>query len=234
VDSRGEELRTIAETHGLLVSRLARRMILDRAVAEEAAQEVWCEIARSLPAFRGEAQLSTWIYTVARRTLLRCARKERVLREREVVEFMERGPIAYAGPEAEKLLWVKEQCDRCLTAFCHCLSGEARLILLFREVAELPFPQIAEVMEISDENARQVHARSWKKVRRFMERDCFLFNPQGRCRCRIQHHLREIDTRHVWSGLREAMELVDFYREFDRELPRRSYWEEIVGSVVTP
>jgi hypothetical protein len=43
---------SLAEKNGLLISRLARRMIQHREVAQESAQEVWAKILRSLKVIR--------------------------------------------------------------------------------------------------------------------------------------------------------------------------------------
>jgi RNA polymerase sigma-70 factor (ECF subfamily) len=60
-------LDDIAREYGKLVSSVCRRMIRDEEVAKEAAQQVWLEIVKSFPSFRGESKISTWIYAITRR-----------------------------------------------------------------------------------------------------------------------------------------------------------------------
>ena len=48
------------------VFRLAYSMLADRASAEEAAQETLLRVWKALPKFRGDEQVSTWIYAIAR------------------------------------------------------------------------------------------------------------------------------------------------------------------------
>ena len=43
----------IVATYGGLISSLCRRMIQDQETARDAAQEVWLEVMKSLPIFRG-------------------------------------------------------------------------------------------------------------------------------------------------------------------------------------
>ena len=50
-------------------------MLGNRAVAEETAQDVFVRVWRSLPGFRGESSLSTWIYSIARNTCLTALHK---------------------------------------------------------------------------------------------------------------------------------------------------------------
>jgi RNA polymerase sigma-70 factor (ECF subfamily) len=54
----------LVETYKNLVFALIARTIQDRARAEDLAQDVFLRIHRGLPYFRGEAQLSTWIYRI--------------------------------------------------------------------------------------------------------------------------------------------------------------------------
>jgi len=48
----------------------ALRFFGDRATAEDAAQEVWVKVYRSLPEFDGRAAFSTWLYRITRNVCL--------------------------------------------------------------------------------------------------------------------------------------------------------------------
>lgn len=52
------------------VFRLAYSMLRNRASAEETAQDIFVRIWKALAGYRGQASLSTWIYTVTRNTCL--------------------------------------------------------------------------------------------------------------------------------------------------------------------
>ena len=52
------------------VFRLAYTMLGDRAAAEDAAQEAFLRIWKSLARYRGESALGTWIYSIARNACL--------------------------------------------------------------------------------------------------------------------------------------------------------------------
>lgn len=47
-----------------LVYSMVGRMVADRAMADDLAQEVFLKVYRGLPYFRGDARLSTWIYRI--------------------------------------------------------------------------------------------------------------------------------------------------------------------------
>ncbi len=63
------DLNHIVENYGNLVTGISHRMIENRELAKEAAQEAWIEIIKSLHRLKGESQLSTYIFTIASRTI---------------------------------------------------------------------------------------------------------------------------------------------------------------------
>ncbi|HXP87784.1 MAG TPA: sigma-70 family RNA polymerase sigma factor [Bryobacteraceae bacterium] len=59
------------------VFRLSWSMLGDQTAAEEMAQDVFLQIWRVLPGYRGEASLSTWIYAITRNRCLTQRKKSR-------------------------------------------------------------------------------------------------------------------------------------------------------------
>ncbi len=218
---------------GEKISRLSHRMIWDKELAKEAAQEVWYEILKSLDSFRSESNISTWIYSIAKRTILRYVQNERFLKSTDLDTHFDLENIDYYGEEQNKKEWVKEQCDYCLTAFCHCLTNDARLIFLFRDIAEINDSEIAKIMDLKEENVRQIAFRSREKVKSFMQKDCVLISHQGNCRCRISNHVKSVELDKEYSKLSKAAGLIEIFKKFDKELPRKNYWEKIIDKAVT-
>jgi len=223
----------LVEQFGDKISRLSHRMIWDKELAKEAAQEVWYEILKSLDNFCSKSSISTWIYTISKRTILKYAQNEKVLKSTDLDTHFNQESIDYYGEEQDKKDWVKEKCDYCLTAFCHCLTNDARLIFLFRDIAELTDSEIAQIMNLKEENIRQIAFRSREKVKGFMNKDCVLINPQANCRCRISKHVKYVELDKEYSKLSKAAGLIDLFKKFDKELPRKNYWEKIILEVVT-
>ncbi len=218
----------LVQQFGDKISRLSHRMIWDKELAKEASQEVWYEILKSLETFKATSRISTWVYTIAKRTILRYIQNEKVLMTSDIDAHFDKESIDYFGKEEEKKEWVKEQCDYCLTAFCHCLTNNARLIFLFRNIAELSDFETAHIMEMEEKNVRKIASRSKTKVKNFMQKDCVLLNPNGKCRCRISHHLKAIELDKEYGKLSKAAGLIDVFKKFDKELPRRNYWEKFL------
>lgn len=218
----------IVADYGHLVSALAHRMIQDKELAREASQEVWYQVIKNLHNFNGNSQLSTWIYTIAKRTILRYASTERQATINQLKAFRALPEIEYSGDDSGKPEWIKQRCDWCLSALNHCLNNDARLIFTFRVNLELSYRQIGEIMEMKEETVRKIASRSIKKVSNFMKDTCPLYNPQGTCKCRIRKHIVSIDYDKEYLKYRTVIQLADLYKRLEKELPRKNYWEKFL------
>ena len=58
------DVNRLVEEYGNMISTIAHRMIQNKEIAREAAQEVWYELCKSFHSFKGDSELSTWIYTL--------------------------------------------------------------------------------------------------------------------------------------------------------------------------
>lgn len=220
--------KNLVEQYGRMVATIAHRMIQNKEIAKEAAQEVWYEIFKSLSSFNGNSELSTWIYTIAKRTILRYAQNEKVVTLLNLEQFRGLEEIEYSGSDEDRKEWVKERCDWCLTALNHCLNNDARLIFIFKENIGLSYKQISSIMEMSVENVRQISSRSITKISHFMNDTCPLYNPVGTCKCRICKQVYRIDLEKEYSTVLKMIRLADLYYKFEKDLPRKNYWEKFL------
>ena len=146
----------------------------------------------------------------------------------EIEYFRSLPEFEYSGGEEAKREWIKERCDWCITALNHCLNNDARLIFIFRENIGLPYRQIGEIMELKESNVRQIYNRSIQKITAFMNDTCPLYNPDGACKCRICKPVYSIDMDKEYTMVQRMMRLADLYRKFEKELPRKNYWEKFL------
>ena len=137
--------------------------------------------------------------------------------------------VEYSGAEEKRQEWVKEICDWCLTALNHCLNNDERLIFIFRENVGLSYKQISEIMEMKEDNIRQISSRSLSKIKNFMNDTCPLYNPKGTCKCRICKQVETIDFEQEYSTVHKMVRLADLYQKFEKELPRKNYWEKFLN-----
>ena len=169
----------VVSQYGRLVSSMCWRMTRNEEVAREAAQEVWVAVLEGLDGFRGDSSLSTWIYSITRRVVGRYAQAQRTYSTRFLSGFFEgdEEPLAPAGTDVEHEVWVRSMCDQCLCGIAQCLEPDVRLAYLLRDVADLDYDEVAQVLEVEPEAARQMVSRARRKLRRFLSGHCSLADP---------------------------------------------------------
>jgi RNA polymerase sigma factor (sigma-70 family) len=222
-------LEEIAEKYGGFVSSLCRRIILDEEMAKDAAQHAWTEIVKSYHSFRGEAKITTWMYSIVRRAVMDYAVRERTYSTRHLRDYFradeEPGPAH--GRDMDKELWVRQMCDRCLTGILHCLDADTRLAYVLKDIAELSYADLAEVFERDEAALRKSVTRSRRKLRAFLNEECYLYNPDGGCKCRMKKYVRDVDLRVEYDKLHRVSNLAAFFRKSGEMLPGKNFWEKI-------
>jgi len=77
-------LRAIRTQHAPRIDAVVRRLVGDPDQAADVAQEVWIQIFRALPSYRGDSQFSTWAHRIAVNRTLNALRSLRRLSKVEV------------------------------------------------------------------------------------------------------------------------------------------------------
>ena len=78
-------LRSLWTRHAPHIDMVVRRLVgFDEDLAEDIAQEVWIQIFRALPGYRGDSQFSTWAHRIAVNRTLNALRRTKRLAAIEV------------------------------------------------------------------------------------------------------------------------------------------------------
>lgn len=222
----------IAARYGRLVSSVCWRMTRDEDAAREAAQEVWVAVLEGLPGFRGESSLSTWIFAIARRVVGRYEAARRTYSVRFLSEYFEgEGEPEPPTDDADHAAWVRSMCDRCLCGMLQCLEPDVRFAYLLRDLADASYDDVADVLGVTPQAARQTVSRSRRKLRRFMRGHCSLSDPSGPCRCRMRNQVAALDLPAEYARLRSTVGRVRLFRESEQVLPHLDYWLELSHGV---
>ena len=74
---KGDEraMRQLWLRHSPHIDAVVRRLCDDQDIAADIAQEVWIQIFRALPGYRGESQFGTWAHRIAVNRTLNALRK---------------------------------------------------------------------------------------------------------------------------------------------------------------
>src|SRR3954466_9322818 len=73
-------LRSLWSRHAPHIDMVVKRLVgFDQDLAADIAQEVWIQIFRALPSYRGDSQFSTWAHRIAVNRTLNALRRSRRL-----------------------------------------------------------------------------------------------------------------------------------------------------------
>ena len=142
-EARAFEEMVIAYQHR--VFGVAVRMLGNAAEAEEIAQEVFLRAHRALGNFRGEAKLSTWLYTIASRLCLtRLGSSERSM-ARQGEESLMRLHASTGGPDAAL---EQSELEAALHRAIAELPDDRRIVVVLRDVEGLSYEEIAAALDL--------------------------------------------------------------------------------------
>ena len=203
----------IIENYGSIVTSICRRMIQNKERAEDAAQEVWLEVAKNLKTFRGDSKVTTWLYTITSRVVMKLAKEEHHYSTCFLSNYYHGDDIEVPVYENfDKKVWVREMCDKCLTGTLHCLDNASRLAYILRDIALVSYAEIAEILERNEAGVRKMISRSRHKLRNFLNDECILKNPDSKCKCRMSKEVKEVHLQEEYQKIRQTVNKINFYR----------------------
>jgi len=150
-----EVYRILVEKYHVKVIRTCKGFVHSTADAEDIAQEVFIEVFRSVDRFRGESELSTWIYRIAVNRSLNFLRSSA---RRKVISFFtgqsdEREswlPEKEAGPESNPdQNMIRSEQARALEKALSLLPENQRTAFVLNKYDDIPYKEIADIMNLS-------------------------------------------------------------------------------------
>ncbi|MBZ0236460.1 MAG: sigma-70 family RNA polymerase sigma factor [Deltaproteobacteria bacterium] len=124
------------------VHALLTRLVGPRAEREDLLQDVFVRFHRALPRFRGDAALATFLHRIVVRVALDHLRARR--RRPEAGAPLDE-EVADTSASPEQRLAQRAEIERAL-GFLDGLGPEQRIAFVLREVLELSYPEIAQLM----------------------------------------------------------------------------------------
>lgn len=169
-----ENFDTLYKDHVELMYRFAYRLCGEPEAAKDLVQETFLNAYRGLARFRGDAQISTWLYTIASRACLRMRRKRKGAPERELSleefiptsdgEFHLQIPIDGLSPEAALQ---NKQLREALDTAINRLPKKYKMVLVLRDMEGLSAKEVGAIMGL---NERAVKSRL-HRARLFVRRE---------------------------------------------------------------
>ncbi|MDF0674115.1 MAG: sigma-70 family RNA polymerase sigma factor [Nitrospira sp.] len=164
---------TLYKDHVDLMYRFAHRLCGEPESAKDLVQETFLNAYRGLGRFRGDAQISTWLYTIASRACLRMRRRRKGAPERELSldefiptsdgEFRLQIPIDGLSPE-EALQ--NKQLRQALDGAINQLPKKYKMVLVLRDMEGLSAKEVGSVMGLNERAVKSRLHRARLFVRR--------------------------------------------------------------------
>jgi RNA polymerase sigma-70 factor (ECF subfamily) len=159
--------------HVDLVYRFAHRLCGEPEAAKDLVQETFLNAYRGFNKFRGDAQVSTWLYTIASRACLRMRRRRKGAPERELSleEFIPtsegefRLQIPIDGLSPEEALQNKQLRDALDTAINQ-LPKKYKMVLILRDMEGLSAKEVGTIMGLNERAVKSRLHRARLFVRR--------------------------------------------------------------------
>jgi len=161
------------EKHSELVFNLALRLTGNRSDAEDLAQDALIRALRALPGFRGDSQLSTWVYRITVNAWKNRVRAEKSRGFWKTISFGAFGnkdedepvyePAGNDAPLDTEL--EKEGTNAVVQKALLQLDADDRAIVVLREIEERSYGEIAEVLGLAEGTVKSRLFRARAKLK---------------------------------------------------------------------
>jgi RNA polymerase sigma-70 factor, ECF subfamily len=154
----------LVRRHKTPVYNFILRSVRSREVAEDLVQDVFVKVVQNAAEFKHEARFSTWAYTIARNVCIDHLRKAALRRHPSLDQAAnnngEDGPTlgeriadAHFASAVDRVAIGTELGQR-ITRAVEELPPEQREVFLLREVANVPFKEIAEIVGVPENTTK--------------------------------------------------------------------------------
>ena len=153
-------MRLLWNQHAPHVDAVVRRLANDPDLAEDIAQEVWIQIFRALPSWRGDAKFSTWVHRVAINRTLNALRQTRRLANMETA--IEEDAVAVEQDSEQQML------AQSIEAAARKLSPGARTVFVLHDVEGYTHEEIAAELGITPGGSKSQLFKARAKLRKLL------------------------------------------------------------------
>lgn len=152
--------------------------LIGEAEAEDLTQEVLVKVNEALPDFRGESQLSTWIYRVATNAALDRLRSPSYQRDSQTCSVSSEHEVENQNtltgektPLPESQIFRKEM-HECIQVFVQRLPENYRIVLVLSEFEGLSDSEIARAVGVSQGAVKIRLHRAREKLKQELRANC--------------------------------------------------------------
>jgi RNA polymerase sigma-70 factor (ECF subfamily) len=151
-------MRALSTRHAPHIDVVVRRLVGgDPDLAADVAQEVWIQIFRALPSFRGDSQFGTWAHRIAVNRTLNALRRTRRMASLEVEVEDDTAAVEPEGERALLAASIEEAAAK--------LSPGARTVFLLHDVEGYTHEEIAAELGITAGGSKSQLFKARAKLR---------------------------------------------------------------------
>lgn len=155
-------MRALWSRHAPHIDVVVRRLVGgDHDLAADVAQEVWIQIFRALPTYRGDSQFGTWAHRIAVNRTLNALRQRRRLASLETNDVDE--DSASVEPDADRNILAAS-----IEAATAQLSPGARAVFVMHDVEGFTHEEIATTLGITAGGSKSQLFKARAKLRRLL------------------------------------------------------------------
>lgn len=160
-----EFVQLIRENNGLIlkVCNLYAATVQDR---QDLYQEIVVQLWRSIPKFRNESKLTTWMYRVALNTAISDYRKQQRTIDTSDIDLFTK-EIADPNEYADK----EEKLTSLYAAIGHLPEIEKAIVMLYLD--DKPYEEMEDILGINQNNLRVKMNRIKEKLRQFTKSEAY-------------------------------------------------------------
>ena len=149
------------------VFALAVRMCTTTELAEDAAQEAFLAAWQGLPFFRGDSAFATWLYRLTSNACVDLLRKENRHQGPSLDDETVSAEVPDPAPTPEKAV-EQQELRRQIEAGLKTLSPKHREVLILREIQQLSYDEIADVLSLDLGTVKSRINRGRRQLREFL------------------------------------------------------------------
>ena len=188
------------EIHDTFRPKILRYLtnLVGRRDAEDLTQEVFVKVNQALKTFRGESQLSTWIYRIATNVALDKLRSPSFrqtggkslsgdsIGESEI-EIMDKNPWTGENTPSIETSVVRKEMNQCIRGVVEKLPESYRTVVVLSELEGFRDDEIAEILGVSIHTAKIRLHRARARLKKDLEAHCnFYRDDQNEFACDLK------------------------------------------------
>lgn len=167
-DGDEESFRVLLDKHRNSLVHFLYRMVQERAVSEELAQEVFLRIYKSRLSYEPTARFTTWMFRIASHVALNCLRDEKNDRAQQRLDAgtgdLRPRELPDRKASVEQRMLYEDRLQEIRDAIA-ALPAKQRAAVLMHKYEEMGYSQIAAALELSESAVKSLLFRAYESLR---------------------------------------------------------------------